>query len=104
MTHYILGNDYTVEWPLGTDANGACAPDRPVLSSGLRTELLEWAASFNSGYSPETGWESEREFRAHRRWAELLVRRVASELPEGDSIELRYWETIYKQSTSASDD
>lgn len=97
VTQYILGNDYNVDWPLGTDEWGGCPPSEPPLSDGLRHEIAEWAATFNRGYMPDSGWESEESANAHRRQANRLVALIADELDAGDSIELRYWETLFKR-------
>jgi hypothetical protein len=96
MTHYILGNDYTIDWPLGTDEEGSCPPGQPPLSEGLQREVYEWAGTFNNGYMPDSGWQSEEAALAHKRQADRLVSLIASELSDGDTIELRYWETLHR--------
>ncbi|MBT2503495.1 hypothetical protein [Curtobacterium sp. ISL-83] len=95
MTQYILGNEYTIDWPLGTDEEGSCPPGEPALSEGLQAEICEWAATFNDGYMPDSGWQTKSAAVAHRHQADRLVSLIAGELGPGDTIILRYWETLY---------
>jgi hypothetical protein len=95
MTHYLLGNDYSVDWPLGTDEEGSCPPGEPMFSEDLQRQIYEWAATFNDGYSPEFGWPSKKAAELHRHQAQILIASIGRELRDGDTIELRYWETLH---------
>jgi len=85
-------NEYSVAWPLWDD-DGLCAAGTPSFSPRLEREILEWARDFDEHYSFESGWPSATAARSHERRGRRLVLLVERELPEGDDVVLRYWET-----------
>ena len=90
---YKLMNDYDVDWPVWAD-EGAAAALELELPRRLTTEVRAWAKRFNDLYSYETGWPDARTGRENEAEGKRLVEAIRRELNSGDSIVLRYWETL----------
>lgn len=89
---YRLMNDYSADWPLWRDDGGA--PDgEPSLPAWLEAEIRQWATTFNSLYSYETGWPDPQTGHQQRLQGERLAAAIARELRLGDSIEFAHWVT-----------
>lgn len=88
-------NDYGVRLPIWAfnDEEGLFLP-RDLFVDPLHSELLAWAAEFDNGFDPISGWGTVEELERHCKTGKALASAVRDVLPQDIPVTCDIWELM----------